>query len=411
MAYRPLIFMAATKHAREAARRFERDLKAAALGRFEAGIDVFCAQLEHLFPDDASELVILRALRDADLIVVLVSPDMAASASPWWFDDNTILVHWMTARPWHAGRVVPVLFPHVSTFPTEFLRLWPIRVESGGFSHAATEVIGHLPPVRGAPPADSSTHAPLSGALRPPLIEVPPGDFEMGNTEMGMDARPDERPRRVRIEKPYLMAMTPVTIEHYTNVVGGVRHAHADSRLPVTEVSFFDAIHYCNSLSIAEDLPPTYIVSGRFVFRYGDKDGYRLPTEAEWEYACRAGTYTPFSCGRDARRDLVSHAWFAWNSGGRLQPVATRNPNLLHLCDMHGNVREWVEDFYAAYPGEAVTEPVKLFEKTNERVIRGGSFRSGPDACRSYARDCAPPQTLADDLGFRIVCRRSRGER
>jgi formylglycine-generating enzyme required for sulfatase activity len=131
------------------------------------------------------------------------------------------------------------------------------------------------------------------------------------------------------------------------------------------------------------------------------KKRVRLPTEAEWEYACRAGTRTRFNSG-DTELDLTKVAWFGNPMTGQSHPVGRKQPNAWGLYDMHGNVWEYVADFYGPYPKQAATDP-KGPAKGESRVVRGGSFGSDAAGCRSAVRFQLDPQAGFFDYGFRVV--------
>jgi formylglycine-generating enzyme required for sulfatase activity len=128
---------------------------------------------------------------------------------------------------------------------------------------------------------------------------------------------------------------------------------------------------------------------------------YRLPTEAEWEYACRAGTDTTYSFG-DGSEELSQHGWFNGNSGNRPHPVAIKLPNGWWLYDMHGNVWEWCSDWYGKYPKLAVNDPSGPTEGSY-RVIRGGSWNFGAAVCRSAYRYWTAPSCRSYFYGFRVA--------
>ena len=127
----------------------------------------------------------------------------------------------------------------------------------------------------------------------------------------------------------------------------------------------------------------------------------RLPTEAGWEYACRAGTKTEFSAG-DKDSDLEKAAWYAANSGDKTHPVGLKAANAFGLFDMHGNVWEWCQDWHGEYPSGALTDPSGA-SSGSDRVLRGGSWGGPPAACRSAYRYYAAPTHAGNYYGFRVV--------
>ncbi len=173
---------------------------------------------------------------------------------------------------------------------------------------------------------------------------------------------------------------------------------------PVTQVTWRDAVHFCNWLSEHEKFKPCYTKdsAGNWILLAAG-DGYRLPTEAEWEFACRAGTNTLFSFGDDPAQ-LDAYAWFAQNSEGRPQAVGRKRPNPFGLYDMHGNVLEWCHDYYAPdyYAQSPRLNPFGPDSGT-AHVARGGSWfdRHGVD-CRSAFRLAHAGRN--DRRGFRVLC-------
>ena len=130
---------------------------------------------------------------------------------------------------------------------------------------------------------------------------------------------------------------------------------------------------------------------------------YRLPTEAEWEYTCRAGTTTRFSYGDDpGSADLDSCAWYRDDSEIETHPVGKKMPNPLGLCDMHGDVAEWCQDWYASYPSGTIADPQGP-DTGQHRVYRGGSWNHTGGWCRSAQRFHNSPTTMSDLIGFRMV--------
>jgi len=177
---------------------------------------------------------------------------------------------------------------------------------------------------------------------------------------------------------------------------------------PVDQVTWHDAVQYCNMRSLREGLVPCY--DPDTLECHFDADGYRLPTEAEWEYACRAGTTTSWSFGDDAGQ-AAKHAWFKENAGDTTHPVRKRPANPWGLYDMHGNVAEWCNDYYGEEYEAAgeVTDP-RGPANGEMRVVRGGCWATGADRGRSSARGSESPAFVdvcfrRDAYGFRCVRR------
>ncbi len=177
---------------------------------------------------------------------------------------------------------------------------------------------------------------------------------------------------------------------------------------PVEGVTWLDATSWCNLLSKAEQLPAAYLRTAIATFP-GEGSGYRLPTEAEWEFACRAGTTTLFWCGDD-EASLARAAWYSGNRGALDHPkaVGTRTANPFGLYDVHGNVWEWVYDgwdplFYQRLVGPAARDPRSEVAVESRRVIRGGDFFMSPAECRSACREGSPENSHWGDVGFRLA--------
>jgi formylglycine-generating enzyme required for sulfatase activity len=240
------------------------------------------------------------------------------------------------------------------------------------------------------------------------MVLIPAGSFDMGSRH----GREDEGPvHKVGIDS-FLMDKLEVTQAEYEKL--GQLEAFPNPShfrgpdLPVEQVTWPQAARFCNARSRFEGLQPCYNEdSGACDFQ---ANGYRLPTEAEWEYACRAGTDTDYSFGNEVRK-LGDFAWFADNAAKRTHPVGQRKPNAWGLFDMHGNVAEWCHDVYdkSSYQTSRDKNP-RGPSDGKEYVLRGGSWKSPAEALRSAYRLGESPgfsdACLARDaIGFRCVRR------
>ncbi len=230
------------------------------------------------------------------------------------------------------------------------------------------------------------------------MVLVPPGVFLMGSKEAA-ELGNDERQHRVSITRPFYMKATPVTQDEFQALMGSCPAQFSGRpQLPAENVSWFDAVAFCNAMSEREGLDPVYELGEPVLFHGTARNGYRLPTEAEWEYACRAGSTEPFWHGRRLREE---HANFGLNVE-RPSPVRFYPPNPWGLFDMHGNVWEWCNDWYGPYPSRPATDPIGP-RHGEERVARGGSWGVIAMMCTASVRDKNAPQGIGNDLGFRIV--------
>jgi formylglycine-generating enzyme required for sulfatase activity len=196
----------------------------------------------------------------------------------------------------------------------------------------------------------------------------------------------DEGPQHQVTVSAFYMGKYQVTQKEYESVMGTNPSRFKGANLPVEQVSWYDAVEFCNRLSQLEGLIPTYSGSGNNITCNWNANGYRLPTEAEWEYACRAGTTTPFSTGNNITTDQANYdGRYPYNNNatgtyrGITTSVGSFAPNPWGLYDMQGNVREWCWDWYGGYSSGAQTNPRGPVSGT-DRVMRGGS-------CVDYGRD------------------------
>jgi formylglycine-generating enzyme required for sulfatase activity len=217
----------------------------------------------------------------------------------------------------------------------------------------------------------------------------------------------------VTITRPFYLGVYEVTQSEYRQVMGdNPSHLRDSELLPVEAVSWFDAVRFCNKLSEKEGRRPRYRIEGETVSVVGG-NGYRLPTEAEWEYACRAssepGEALKHPFGNDDSA-LGDYAWFYCNSDRKTHPVGRKKPNRWGLYDMQGNVWEWCqdwysEDYYARSPLVDASGPAKA----PARVFRGGSWLDAPGYCRSASRGRYAPGYRSSRLGFRLAAASGAG--
>jgi formylglycine-generating enzyme required for sulfatase activity len=246
--------------------------------------------------------------------------------------------------------------------------------------------------------SDKSNNATTESKIE--MVQIPGGRFIMGDKDE-VDAAPHEV-----IVSPFYMDKYLVTQEQYQRVMGDNPARWKGAKNPVEQVRWSDAVKFCNARSRLEGLQPCYdLENWQCNF---EANGYRLPTEAEWEYACRAGTQTPYFFGNDVSK-LGDHAWFDKNSGGHPQPTGQKRPNPCGLYDMIGNVWQWCNDFYKVdYYAESPQENPRGPKEGDNKVVRGGAWKFSGDNCRSgYRYNEAPGYVDVcfgyDIYGFRCV--------
>ena len=244
-------------------------------------------------------------------------------------------------------------------------------------------------------PAKAQAPKEITNSIGVKLVLIPKGTFMMGSPESEKGRYENETQHEVTISKDYYLGVYEVTQAQYEKVMGknpsvfqGAKVGNENADLPVENVSWDDVVEFCKKLS---DLPEEK-KAGRM---------YRLPTETEWEYACRAGSKTAYSFD-DEEGLLPEYGWFNRNSSDRTHTVGLLEPNAWGLYDMHGNVWEWCSDWYEEYPKGAVSDPTGPKEGSN-RVRRGGSWLSGAAYCRSADRLRFDPSSRYDYLGFRLA--------
>ena len=270
---------------------------------------------------------------------------------------------------------------------------WPNSVGRAGAivtQQVATQA--DLPTKESAPAAaNAGEYKEVVNTIGVQLLLIPAGTFNSGSPASEKDRMDDETQHQVTLTKPFYMGRTELTQGQWKKVMGtepwkGKSFVKEGDDYPAVDVSWDDAVAFCRKLSDME---------GRT---------YRLPTEAEWEYACRGGTQTSFSFGND-EAILSRYAWYDGNLGWRRRyahRVAQKLPNPFGLYDMHGNVWEWCGDWFGDYPSTPLTDP-RGPDSGSFRVMRGGSFYHEPDKARCALRNYDAPESRCSDGGFRLV--------
>ena len=208
------------------------------------------------------------------------------------------------------------------------------------------------------------------------FILIEPGTFMMGEEKVATPAH------KVEITRPFYMGKYPVTQAQWEAVIGENPSNFKGQRSPVESVSWNDVQAFLKKINKG-------------------KASYQLPTEAQWEFACRAGTRTTYSFGNN-KDELGQYAWYFDNSGNSTHPVGQKKPNPWGLHDIHGNVWEWVYDWYGEYENGTVIDP-KGPDSGAHRVIRGGGWSNGAGGLRSAYRFSYDPGGASDGLGFRLL--------
>jgi formylglycine-generating enzyme required for sulfatase activity len=228
-----------------------------------------------------------------------------------------------------------------------------------------------------AQPGESPCVDPCSNSLGMEVVLVPAGTYSMG-------AQGARQGRQVTISQPFYLGKYAVTQAQWLAIMGTNPSRFPGADHPVESVSWDDVQEFIRTLNAREG-----------------SSKYRLPTEAEWEYAVRAGANTAYCFGRDARR-LDAYAWYAANARGRTHPVGQRQPNAWGLYDMHGNVWEWVQDWYGSYPAAPGSDPQGPATGSH-RVRRGGGWHSDAHECSAAYRSIVKAGDCYSTLGFRLL--------
>lgn len=237
------------------------------------------------------------------------------------------------------------------------------------------------------------------------MVKIPAGEFTMGIPDYQLEFTDPKRDRLhlVKIDRSFSIGVTEVTQTQWEAVMGinPARFKQCSGQCPVEQISWYEAIEFANRLSAAKKLSLCYRTEDSRVIWDRDCEGFRLPTEAEWEYAARAAT--PMVYYSDlAGECLEKLGWCNDPQGLGTHPVASLSENPWGLYDVQGNVAEWVWDWQADYPTEAVTDPMGP-EAGFSRVVRGGSWSSFCNQCLPVYRSARPPDYRGAGIGLRIA--------
>jgi formylglycine-generating enzyme required for sulfatase activity len=257
--------------------------------------------------------------------------------------------------------------------------------------------------------ATERASAAVAGLL-PRFVTVPAGHFLMGSPPDEAGSKVDEVQHTVRIGRAFALAVTEVTQALWEEVMGGnPSYFTGCPDCPVDRVSWYDALSFCNELSRRQGLVPVYGRDGDQIVWNPAANGYRLPTEAEWEYACRAGTTTAFHTGDCLDPQLANYDGYRPLAGctdglsrGESVPVGSLGANAWGLHDMHGNLAEWCWDHYGPYPRRDVGDP-RGPAGGPFRIVRGGCWENAARRCRSANRQAMPPDRRIDMIGLRLA--------
>jgi formylglycine-generating enzyme required for sulfatase activity len=224
----------------------------------------------------------------------------------------------------------------------------------------------------------------------------------MGSPSNEPDRLDNEGPQHQVTVKSFYMGKHEVTQREWQELMGNNPSNFKGDNLPVQPVNWFEVIEYCNRRSVKEGLTPCYRGSGNSISCDWSANGYRLPTEAEWEYAAKGGNKNFLTYLYAGSNNVGAVGWYDGNSGGATHPVGTKAANDLGIYDLSGNVWEWCWDWYGNYGSGAQTDPAGP-SSGSYRVYRGGSWGNSARHLRSSVRAYIAPSHRGSSIGFRLV--------
>jgi formylglycine-generating enzyme required for sulfatase activity len=361
---------------------------------------------EDLLPGQDWAREIPRALQTSDFILIFLSRRSVAKRGYVQREMKLALDAWQEL-PEGTIHTIPVRIDECNV-PESFQRYhWANLFEPNGFARIVRAIrvelakqLGTAPPPLPPPPpntrlsegpttTDNTLESTFTNSIGMEFVLIPAGTFMMGSPDSEAEADDDEKPAHcVTISQPFYLGKYPVTQAQWEAMMGNnPSHFSGHPTWPVDGVSWNDAHAFLRKLDERE----------------GGRD-YRLPTEAQWEYACRAGTETP-----RYHPDVNAIAWYRENSNGHPQPVGQKLPNAWGVYDMLGNVWEWCQDGKRSYTADTTVDPIELTGAGSAHVFRGGSWRDAVRYVRATNRLSYAPHFRHDLLGFR--CARSARRR
>jgi formylglycine-generating enzyme required for sulfatase activity len=238
---------------------------------------------------------------------------------------------------------------------------------------------------------------------KPDMVLIDGGTFVTDIPTSESDRFDDEYPERQVTVSPFYMGKYTVTQAEYQAVMGINPRNDKGDNLPAVNISWYNAVEYCNRLSQREGLTPAYMINEENITWNRNANGYRLPAGVEWEYAAMGGNGSPGNYNYSGSNNADDVAWYSGNSGGRTHEVGKKAPNGLGLYDMSGNVWEWCWDRFNYYTNGDVEYPADDSASESGRMMRGGSFFSKADYARSLCANDGDPYSRAANTGFRLA--------
>ena len=271
--------------------------------------------------------------------------------------------------------------------------MWQDLYESGAFESMHFRALGDV-----AIENLSESEKDFCVRMAKEMVRVPAGEFMMGAMDDDEEAYDSEKPRhKVTLTRDFLIGKYAVTQALWDSVMGSNPSDFKGANRPVECVSWFHVVSFCNKLSEREGLEPAYTINGNDVTCNWNAKGYRLPTEAEWEYSARSGQRFKYA----GSNNVDEVAWYNGNSGYETHPVGQKKPNGFGLYDMSGNVFEWCWDRFGDYSSGSQTDPTGP-DSGPRRVNRGGGWRNGARFARVSYRNGSDPANRRSVLGFRL---------